>query len=375
MTAIAGGILRIAPLKPEAGLLITALVEVMQQVGRRIRRQRSGQLGQSLHKGQHTFPLPGRTPGRRILQADQRLQDLRFQCCHVTQKVLPSSPRGQITSRGLGRADVLKTRVTPIAAGGILLASMSLLPLQRLSGMVATLTSAVLLTTLVNRPIEAASIAVKEGQKIGFMGDSITQAGAEPEGYVTLVIRGLEANGIRATAVPAGISGHKSNQMLERLDRDVLSKKPDWMTLSCGVNDVWHGANGIPLDAYKKNITEIVEKSQAAGVKVMILTSTMIGEDAPNSNNQKLATYNDFLRDLAKKKRCRLADLNADMQAAITKAGPDHKGNLLTSDGVHMNPEGNRMMATGVLKAFGLSAKQLKKAQDSWSKPATATAH
>jgi hypothetical protein len=33
------------------------------------------------------------------------------------------------------------------------------------------------------------------------------------------------------------------------------------------------------------------------------------------------------------------------------------------------------MMATGVLKAFGLSAKQLKKAQDSWSKPATATAH
>jgi len=263
--------------------------------------------------------------------------------------------------------------VTPIAAGGILLASMSLLPLQRLSGMVATLTSAVLLSTLVNRPIEAASIAVKEGQKIGFMGDSITQAGAEPQGYVTLVIRGLEANGIRATAVPAGISGHKSNQMLERLDRDVLSKKPDWMTLSCGVNDVWHGANGIPLDAYKKNITEIVEKCQAAGVKVMILTATMIGEDAPNSNNQKLAAYNDFLRDLAKKKKCRLADLNADMQAAIAKAkaASNHQGNLLTSDGVHMNPEGNRMMATGVLKAFGLSTQQLKKAQDSWSKPAS----
>jgi lysophospholipase L1-like esterase len=266
--------------------------------------------------------------------------------------------------------------VTADEAPGTLPVSMSIPSRHSVPGTVATLMSTLLLSmTVITAPVEAASIPLKNGQKIGFMGDSITQAGAEPQGYVTLVIRGLEANGIQVSFIPAGISGHKSNQMLERLDRDVLSKKPDWMTLSCGVNDVWHGANGIPLEPYKKNITEIVEKCQAAGVKVMILTSTMIGEDAPNSNNQKLATYNAFLRDLAKKKKCRLADLNADMQSAIAKAGPDHKGNLLTSDGVHMNPEGNRMMATGVLKAFGLSAKQLKKAQDSWSKPASNPGH
>ncbi len=266
--------------------------------------------------------------------------------------------------------------MTADEAPGTLPVYMSIPSRHSVPGTVATLMSTLLLSmTVITAPVEAASIPLKNGQKIGFMGDSITQAGAEPQGYVTLVIRGLEANGIQVSSIPAGISGHKSNQMLERLDRDVLSKKPDWMTLSCGVNDVWHGANGIPLEPYKKNITEIVEKCQAAGVKVMILTSTMIGEDAPNSNNQKLATYNAFLRDLAKKKKCRLADLNADMQSAIAKAGPDHKGNLLTSDGVHMNPEGNRMMATGVLKAFGLSAKQLKKAQDSWSKPASNPRH
>lgn len=240
---------------------------------------------------------------------------------------------------------------------------------------VSTLLAAAALLVAAAAP-SSAEILVKNGQTVGFMGDSITAGGwGSPGGYVRLVVAGLEANGVKVTPVPAGISGHKSNQMLARLQKDVLAKKPDWMTLSCGVNDVWHGANGIPLEPYKKNITEIVEKCQAAGVKVMILTSTMIGEDAPNSNNQKLAAYNNFLRDLAKKKKCRLADLNADMQAAITKAGPDHKGNLLTSDGVHMNPEGNRMMATGVLKAFGLSAKQLKKAQDSWSKPASNPGH
>jgi lysophospholipase L1-like esterase len=212
-----------------------------------------------------------------------------------------------------------------------------------------------------------AEVPVKDGEKIAFLGDSITQAGARPEGYVTLVQKGLEANGLKITTIPAGISGHKSNQMLDRLERDVLSKKPDWMTLSCGVNDVWHGAKGVPLDQYKINITKIVDQAQAAGVKVMILTSTMIGEDEPNANNQKLAEYNAFLRELAKEKKCLIADLNADMQAAVAGKPEGKKGNLLTSDGVHMNPAGNEMMATGVLKAVGLTEEQLVKARAAWA--------
>jgi lysophospholipase L1-like esterase len=98
----------------------------------------------------------------------------------------------------------------------------------------------------------------------------------------------------------------------------------------------------------------------------MILTATMIGEDEPNENNQKLAAYNDFLRALAKEKMCLLADLNADMQKAVAAAGAGQAGVLLTTDGVHMNPAGNKMMAEGVLKAFGLSAEQLELARKSW---------
>lgn len=217
---------------------------------------------------------------------------------------------------------------------------------------------------------QAGEILVKDGQKIAFLGDSITAGGAKPGGYVTLAIQGLEANGVKTTTIPAGISGHKSNQMLARLEKDVLSKKPDWMTLSCGVNDVWHGAKGVPLEDYKKNITEIVDKCQAAGVKVMILTATMIGEDAENPNNQKLAAYNAFLRELAKEKKCALGDLNAEMQAELAKAGgAGPKSRILTRDGVHMNPAGNKMMAIGVLKGFGLDDARLDKARQSWEKP------
>jgi len=209
----------------------------------------------------------------------------------------------------------------------------------------------------------SAKVLVKDGEKIAFMGDSITQQGwSNPTGYVRLVVAGLKANGINVIPIPAGISGHKSNQMLDRLKRDVLDKNPDWMTLSCGVNDVWHGTNGVPLEPYKSNITAIVEQCQAKGVKVMILTATVIGEELDNPNNKKLAPYNDFLRKLAKEKKCALADLNASFQKVLK---PKKKPELaLTGDGVHMNPAGNRLMAEGILKAFGLSSRQIKKAEE-----------
>ena len=236
-------------------------------------------------------------------------------------------------------------------------------------------------------PLPAAAPAIKSGQKLAFLGDSITAAGwGNPGGYARLVIAGLEANGIKAIGIGAGISGHKSNQMLDRLDRDVLSKKPDWMTLSCGVNDVWHGEKGVPLDdaqaaakyelrpgepakgTYKANITAIVDKAQAAGVKVMILTATVISEELDADNNKKLAPYNDFLRSLAKERKCLLADLNAAFQQQIKAAGntTGKPGRLLTSDGVHMNPGGDQLMAATILRVFGLTDSQIKTAQQAW---------
>ncbi len=211
----------------------------------------------------------------------------------------------------------------------------------------------------------AASPLIKSGETVAFLGDSITQQGAgSPGGYVQLVASGLAANGIEIKIVPAGISGHKSNQMRDRLESDVLAKKPNWMTLSCGVNDVWHGEKGVSLEDFKTNITDIVDRCQAAGVKVLILTATQIKLPLDNPENVKLAAYNTFLRDLAKERNLALADLNADMASAQKAAGADKP---LTADGVHMNHRGNIMMANGVLRAFGLDDKQLSTASEKWN--------
>jgi lysophospholipase L1-like esterase len=213
----------------------------------------------------------------------------------------------------------------------------------------------------------ADEMAVKDGQKIAFLGDSITQYGWErPGGYVKLVVAGLAADGVKVTPIPAGISGNTSREMLHRLDRDVLKAKPDWMTLSCGVNDVWHGKTGVELDQYKKNIADIVDRATAAGIKVIILTSTPIGEDS-NDNNKKLADYNEYLRQLAKEKKLPLVDLAATFDQTL-KAKPAVPGTtLLTVDGVHMNPAGNVLMAKGVLKALGVPEADFAKVDAAWN--------
>jgi lysophospholipase L1-like esterase len=246
-----------------------------------------------------------------------------------------------------------------------------------------TILSTLLAAAIFSPHWAAAEILVKSGDKIAFLGDSITAQGwGQPSGYVRLVIAGLKANGVEAEAVPAGISGHKSDQMLARLEKDVLSKKPQWMTLSCGVNDVWHGARGVPLDevmaangtfdanvaqrgTYKKNITDIIDRATAAGVRPVILTATVIKEDPAGDLNQKVDPYNEFLRGLAKEKKIPLADLNAMFHEAI-KAANKPGTNVLTGDGVHMNVQGNQLMATGVLQAFGLNPQQIAKAKAAW---------
>jgi lysophospholipase L1-like esterase len=218
-------------------------------------------------------------------------------------------------------------------------------------------------------PTPASTGVISAGQKLAFLGDSITQSGWEkPDGYVKLVVAGLAANDLTVEPLPAGISGQKSNDMLSRIDRDVLSRKPAVMTLSCGVNDVWHQERGagIKLEDYRKNITAMLDAAAKAKVTVVIMTATPIGEALDNENNIKLAPYNAFLRGIARERGLPLADAAADLQSAIVALGRTE--GAVTGDGVHMNALGNRLMARAVLRALGLDDAQVAKAELAWRK-------
>ncbi|MCX7008878.1 MAG: SGNH/GDSL hydrolase family protein [Kiritimatiellaeota bacterium] len=204
-------------------------------------------------------------------------------------------------------------------------------------------------------PVRRGGAGIMSGEKAAFLGDSITAQGwTSAHGYVRLVVVGLEANGVKLVPVPAGVGGHTSKDMLARLKRDVLDKKPDWVTISCGMNDVLPG-RGVPLAQFKSNLTDMVAQCQAAGIKVVLLTTT--------TGRQHLEEYSAASRALAQEKKCLLVDLFPLFVEAGRTATPLRS---LTYDGVHMNPEGNLLLARTILKTFGCTEAQIAKAGETW---------
>ncbi|HEU4751708.1 MAG TPA: SGNH/GDSL hydrolase family protein, partial [Armatimonadota bacterium] len=239
----------------------------------------------------------------------------------------------------------------------------------------ATLLAVAAIAGLTAAPARASQgpIDLKHVHRIVTLGDSITQGGGRPGGYVWLIDQYLQAlyPEQKIEVINAGISGHKSNDMLARFQRDVLDKKPDVVTISVGINDVWHGftpehpagygPRRVPLEQYRKNVETMIQEAQKAGVKVVLFTTTIF-EDQPNSiRNLRVASYNDALRDLAREYGAVLADQNAAFMAAWAKNRPS--GVKLTSDQVHMAPGGDALMARTALLALGVSEKALERAR------------
>lgn len=73
------------------------------------------------------------------------------------------------------------------------------------------------------------------------------------------------------TVVNAGISGDSSEGGLRRLERDVLSERPDLVIVSFGSNDcVVHGA--AYADTYAENMKKILSAIKESGSEVILLT-------------------------------------------------------------------------------------------------------
>jgi len=74
-------------------------------------------------------------------------------------------------------------------------------------------------------------------RKIVTVGDSITEAGKYPGGYVWLLQRYLSALYPDRTIeiVNAGISGNKASDMQARFQKDAIDQKPDLVMINVGV--------------------------------------------------------------------------------------------------------------------------------------------
>lgn len=197
------------------------------------------------------------------------------------------------------------------------------------------------------------SFQTKKPIKIVFFGDSITEYGVRPDGYITLFQQKLKDDKKAGDyeVAGAGIGGNKIYDLYLRYEDDVLTKNPDVVVIWVGVNDVWHkrlSGTGTDYDKFGRFYTALIKKLQAKGIKVTLCTPATIGEktDYTNELDGDLNKYSQSIRDLARQNNCGLLDLRPLFHEYELKNNPQNLDkSILTGDGVHLNPAGNKFVA------------------------------
>jgi isoamyl acetate esterase len=204
----------------------------------------------------------------------------------------------------------------------------------------------------------AQRMIINGSDRIVFFGDSITEQGEKPNGYVSLLRDTLvrQYPGIRV--IGAGISGNRVPQLEERVDRDVLSRKPTAVVLYIGINDVWHfekHGTGTPKDKYESGLHDLIVKIQQSRARVVLCTPSVIGErrNGGNKFDPMLDEYSAISRNVARKLGAKMCDLRQSFTEYLTTHNPENKeSGILTVDGVHLNDAGNRFVADVLLKTL-----------------------
>ena len=202
---------------------------------------------------------------------------------------------------------------------------------------------------------------MQEGKKkIVFFGDSITELGVKKGGYIDLLNTRIANNGQsnQYELLGAGIGGNKIYDLYLRLEKDVLNKNPNVVVVWVGVNDVWHKSmmgTGTDYDKFGLFYNELVQKIQAKGAKVILVTPAVIGERYDQSNPQdgELNLYSNWIRKYATQKEITLVDCRKLFLEYSAKHNPKQvdKG-ILTYDRVHLNDAGNQLVADAIWEAI-----------------------
>ncbi len=211
----------------------------------------------------------------------------------------------------------------------------------------------VILTTIAFLAISMTLIPTDTPARIVFFGDSITELGVKPNGYIDRLKTMLAQAGKKDAyqLIGAGIGGNKVYDLYLRLEEDVLSQKPDVVVIWVGVNDVWHKRSfgtGTDADKFERFYVALIRKIQAAGAQVIVATPAAIGErtDFSNELDGDLNLYSQIIRRIAAKYDCKVADFRQSFLEYNLKHNPQNKeSGILTYDRVHLNDAGNQLVA------------------------------
>lgn len=164
-------------------------------------------------------------------------------------------------------------------------------------------------------------------------GDSLT-AGVAGRSYPDDLQDLLDQNGYRYRVDNQGVSGDTTTDGLARID-NVLAVHPALVILEFGGND---GLRGIPVEATKKNLDEMIARIKQASIPLVLLGITL----PPNYGPDYVKPFTAMFPELAKKYHLKFMPfLLIDVYQH-----PD----MMQPDGIHPNGKGNEVVARGVFE-------------------------
>ncbi len=178
---------------------------------------------------------------------------------------------------------------------------------------------------------------VTSGKLVVAFGDSL-YAGYNLDhgkGLAPVLERSLNAAGVKAQVINAGVSGDTTAAGLARLafTLDGLPRKPDLALVGLGGNDMLRGL--APAET-RKNLDAILAELKKRGVPIL-LTGMLA---SPNMGPDYAVAFNPIFPDLAKKYDAALYPFMLD--------GVIGNRALLLEDGIHPNPRGVETIVKGL---------------------------
>jgi lysophospholipase L1-like esterase len=180
--------------------------------------------------------------------------------------------------------------------------------------------------------------------RIAAVGDSIS---SDRQSWVKVLNRFW---GGSRRVIDCAISGDTSSDLINRFYGSVLNEDFQWAVLFIGTDDCRelgddaHVSN-ISLDEYKRNMAYLMESLLSRGKRVINVTIPPVDNERlraqfPDNNwrydRGRIDKTNEFIRHLAKKSGTPLADL--------AKRIDEHGGEVLESDGIHLNDRGQLLL-------------------------------
>ena len=211
-----------------------------------------------------------------------------------------------------------------------------------------------------------AQFAVRDGDRVAFYGDSITDNGVYTTLVETYVVTRFPKWNVRFFNAGVGgdrVSGGWMGPTEDRLPRDLFSRKPTLVTVMLGMNDAGYREFQQPLlDDFNKGYRSILDtfRKEIPKARVWLIKPSPYDDvtrpsTIPGGYNSVLLRYSEAVGQIAKEYGHWQVDFNVPVADALYRAysvNPTASANLI-ADRVHPSDAGHLIMAAALLKAWG----------------------